>query len=174
MTRIVFADKQQHGPAVRALFLEYWNWGATKAKREYGLEVPVQQIVEGDMLTLDKFMPPKGRLLLAYAEDSPVGTACLRELVGKTGEVERVYVRPDFRGQGLGKALVRKLIDVAIGIGYTRLRLGSAGYMREAHHLYRSMGFTEIEPYEESEVPKEICSHWIFMEKTLRIGSGED
>ncbi len=167
MAQIIIADKDRYGPAIRALFLEYLIWGSSKIKVEYGVDFFPEVMIEQDMLTLDKFMPPKGRLLLAYAQDSPLGVACLKELAGKTGEVKRMYVRPEFRGQGLGKALLQRLIDEAVSIGYTHLRLDSARFMTEAHHLYRSMGFTEIEPYEGSEIPEEFHSYWMFMEKQI-------
>ncbi len=167
MALIIFADKDQHGPIVHTLFLEHLSGVAGNLMREYGIEYPAEHAVEQDMAALDKFMPPKGRLLLAYIGDSPAGVGCLRELEWKTGEVQRVYVRPDFRGQGVGKALLRKLIDESIVIGYTRLRLESSRFMTEAHHLYRSMGFAEIEPFDQSEIPEEFRSNQVFMEKTL-------
>jgi hypothetical protein len=46
--------------------------------------------------------------------------------------------------------------------------------MTEAHHLYRAMGFSEIEAYEGSEIPKEFQEHWIFMEIELRGKKGKD
>jgi hypothetical protein len=56
----------------------------------------------------------------------------------------------------------------ATQIGYERIRVDSARFMKEAHHLYRMMGFNEIEAYEGSEIPKEYQKHWIFMEMELR------
>lgn len=165
MAQIIIADKAQHTATIHDLFLEYLNWGTSRVNQEFGLGFSAEDTIEQDMVSLDKFMPPKGRLLLAFVEDSPVGVACLKELTRNTGEVKRMYVRPVFRGRGVGRALLQKLIDEAIGIGYTCLRLDSARFMTEAHHLYRAMGFSEIEPYEGSEIPKEFRSHWVFMEK---------
>lgn len=112
-------------------------------------------------------MPPKGKLLLSFQSGGPAGVACLKNLSGETGEIKRMYVRPQFRGKGIGKALVQKLVDEAQTIGYRCIRFDSARFMTEAHHLYRSMGFVEIEPYEGSEIQKEVQSYWIFMEKQL-------
>ncbi len=171
MTQIILVDKSRHRPVIRALFLEYLRWGASRVNQEYGLGFSAEDMIEQDMLSLDKFMPPKGRLLLAYVDGTPVGVACLKELGNNTGEVKRMYVRPEYRGRGIGRALLEKLIEEAIEIGYDRLKLDSARFMQEAHHLYRSMGFTQIEPYEGSEIPQEFRSHWVFMEKY--IGSGD-
>jgi GNAT superfamily N-acetyltransferase len=83
------------------------------------------------------------------------------------GEIERMYVRPEFRRRGIGRALLEVLIAEAREIGYPRMRLDSARFMAEAHSLYRSVGFQEIEPYPESEIPEEFRQYWIFMELRL-------
>jgi GNAT superfamily N-acetyltransferase len=79
-----------------------------------------------------------------------------------------MYVRPEFRGLGIGRALLEALIVEAREIGYSMLRLDSASFMKVAHSLYRSTGFQEIEPYPESEVPPEYQAHIVFMEKRLQ------
>jgi len=78
-----------------------------------------------------------------------------------------MYVRPHARNRGLGRALLNQLLEEARRIKYEQLRLDSAGFMTEAHQLYRSTGFREIEAYEGSEIPKEFQNHWIFMERDL-------
>jgi N-acetylglutamate synthase-like GNAT family acetyltransferase len=83
------------------------------------------------------------------------------------GEIKRMYVRPCNRKQGLGRALLNRLLEEAGRIGYERVRLDSAPFMTEAHNLYRTTGFTEIDAYEGTEVPKELQVHWIFMENAL-------
>ena len=119
------------------------------------------------MNTLDKFMPPKGRLLLGYVDDQPMGIACLKALTDSIGEVKRMYVRPEARNRGLGRALLNQLLEEARQIGYERVRLDTARFMTEAHKLYRGAGFREIEAYEGSEILKEFQNHWIFMEREL-------
>ena len=78
-----------------------------------------------------------------------------------------MYVRPAFRGKGIGRSLLEKLIEAAREIGYWRLRLDSATFMTEAHRLYHSLGFKDIEPYPESEIPAALHQHWVFMELAL-------
>jgi GNAT superfamily N-acetyltransferase len=87
----------------------------------------------------------------------------MRKLGKDMGEIKRMYVRSAIRRRGVGRALVRRLLDEAHAIGYQRIRLDSARFMKQAHALYRSFGFREIEPYEGSEIPKEFQVHWIFM-----------
>ncbi len=78
-----------------------------------------------------------------------------------------MYVRPEARNKGLGRALLNQLLEKARQIGYERIRLDSASFMTEAHKLYQRAGFHEIEAYEGSEIPKEFQNHWIFMEREL-------
>lgn len=119
------------------------------------------------MNTLDKFMPPKGCLLLGYVENQPAGIACLKALTDSIAEVKRMYVRPQARNRGLGRALLNQLLKEAHQVGYERVRLDSARFMKEAHQLYRTSGFREIEAYEGSEIPHEFQDHWIFMEREI-------
>ncbi len=91
----------------------------------------------------------------------------MRKLNEETGELKRMYVRPAYRGQGAGRALVHALLAEARQAGYVRVRLDSARFMHAAHLLYHSAGFEEIEAYEGSEIPLEFQGHWIFMEKAL-------
>ena len=72
---------------------------------------------------------------------------CLKMLEPGVGEVQRMYVAPAFRGKGLGRAMVERLIQEARTAGYKTLRLESMDFLHEAHSLYESMGFRRIQPY---------------------------
>ena len=94
------------------------------------------------------YAPPAGRLLLAVEGARVAGCIALRSLNDRDCEMKRLYVRPEFRGQGLGKQLVTTLIDAASQIGYERMLLDTLpGKMDLAIALYRSFGFREIAPY---------------------------
>jgi GNAT superfamily N-acetyltransferase len=168
MIQIIIANKEQYAQPIRELFWEYLQWGNVKLNEEFGFQFDIAAMLEEDMNTLGKFMPPQGRLLLGYVDDQPMGIACLKVLTKTIGEVKRMYVRPQARNQGLGRALLNQLTEEARQIGYKRIRLDSARFMTKAHKLYRSAGFREIEAYEGSEIPKEFQKNWIFMEMELR------
>jgi len=153
--------------AVKTLWLEYLSWGNDELEKRFGFRLPIEEAVERDLATIDKFQPPDGRLLLAVKDDVPVGTACLRRMAPDTAEIKRMYVRPAHRREGLGRALLDDLIAEAEGAGYERIRLDSPNFMKAAHALYRSSGFVDIEPYPESEIPDEFKAFWVFMERQL-------
>ncbi len=164
--RILQAQPAEDLQSVKELFWEYLTWANDMNEREFGLRLDIAKMLEEDMADLGKFMPPDGRLLLAY-DGSIAGCVCLKKLSPRIGEVKRLYVKPASRGKGIGKMLVGKLLEEARKVGYEIIRLDSTRYMVNAHDLYRSFGFQEIAPYPESEIPKEYYTHWIFLELSL-------
>lgn len=167
MVDVLIADRK-HILQIRELFLEHLQWANGKVKEEFGIDLDATAMLETDMNDLDKFMPPKGRMLLAYSDNTLAGIACLKSLVPGIGEIKRMYVRPQNRRQGVGSALVTRLLKEATKIGYQRIWLDSAPFMADAHALYRRAGFTEIDAYDGSEVPQQAQGRWVFMEKRLQ------
>jgi ribosomal protein S18 acetylase RimI-like enzyme len=154
---------------VRSLFLEYMQWLIPAVEVVWGItiEVTAADVVEHNMADIQKYMPPDGRLFLARAERDVIGCACAWTLRPGLAELKRVYVRPGVRRSGTGRALMQTLIADLREAGYTAIRLDTGTFMTAAQKLYRSFGFTDIEPYEESETPKDFRQHAIFLELSL-------
>jgi GNAT superfamily N-acetyltransferase len=94
------------------------------------------------------YSPPDGRLLLAEYEGQLAGCVGLHRLGSEVCEMKRLYLRPTFRGKGLGRSLAESVIAESRSIGYTRMRLDTVEpIMKDAVAMYRRLGFKEITPY---------------------------
>jgi GNAT superfamily N-acetyltransferase len=157
---------------VRALWHAYLTWVNTELENQYGISFPIEEILERNMADLTPFTPPRGSLRLAEVATGAVGIACLQQIAPGVGEIKRMYVRPEARGAGIGRALLAGLLEDARAADYQQVRLDSLRFMHAAHALYRSAGFVERAPYAESEIPPEFWPHWLFMELDLDIVAG--
>jgi putative acetyltransferase len=168
MVQITHATEDEF-PQVRCLFLEYLQWliPMLATHWEYLVPVTAEAAVDYMMADMQKYLPPDGRLLLASDESGVVGCACAWTLRPGLAELKRVYVRPSGRGSGTGRALVQAIIADLRGGGYTAVRLDTASFMTPAEKLYRSLGFRDIAPYDESETPKEMRQKAVFLELSL-------
>jgi ribosomal protein S18 acetylase RimI-like enzyme len=94
------------------------------------------------------YAPPEGRLLLAECEGQLAACVALHKLEPGTCEMKRLYLRPQFRGKGLGRTLAERIMAEARQIGYQRMRLDTVEpVMRDAVAMYRKLEFKEIAPY---------------------------
>ena len=150
---------------VRKLWKDYLIWGNDKMEMLYGVHPhnPIEQ-VEQDIRLIDKFLPPNGRLVLAFIDNIACGVGCLKSINEDIGEIKRMYVDPFSRKIGAGRAILQYLINSAKEAGYKKVRLDSPKFMEAAHSLYRSVGFKDIPVYPEVEIPEEFRKYLLFME----------
>lgn len=125
----------------RELIREYADW--------LGVDLCFQDY-EAELAALDRiYLPPMGRMFLARVGDAVAGCMGVRPLSAPgEGELKRLYVRPAYRGLGLGRALIGQSVAAAREIGYRLLRLDTwPPKMPEAEAIYRSLGCVETPPY---------------------------
>ncbi len=134
------AESSAEVAVVRELFVEYAeSLGFSLCFQNFDRELAG---LPGD------YTPPDGRLLLAKCGAESAGCVALHSLEPGICEIKRLYVRPQFRGTGLGRILTNTVISEANSIGYKKVRLDTVEpKMKNAVGLYRALGFREIAPY---------------------------
>jgi GNAT superfamily N-acetyltransferase len=119
--------------AVRALLEEYWNsFGFTPCFQNFGDELAGLP---------GAYAPPAGRLAWATVDGESAGCIALRRVDAVRAEAKRLYVRPAFRGAGLGRALMEWAMAEARAAGYREIVGDTMPVMRNALALYERMGF---------------------------------
>jgi len=156
MIKIIQAETAENIAQTRKLFREYEMW--------LGLDLCFQNF-EAELKNLPgEYAAPTGRLFLILVNEKIAGCGALRKIDDETGEMKRLYVREDFRGSGLGKMLIERLIKEAGKIGYKKMRLDTLpDKMPQAVKIYESYGFQKIKPYYENP-----HSETLFMELVLK------
>ena len=150
-------------PLARELFLEYADWLDLDLCFQ-GFDAELAGLPGG-------YAPPHGNLWFARVEDAVAGVVGLRPS-GPDGhsrgccEMKRLWVRPDYRGLGLGRRLAEKTLEVAQALGYRRMVLDTVHHMKEARALYASLGFRDRTAQVRDPHPD-----LVYMERDLAPGS---
>ena len=154
--------------AVRKIFLDY--------AETLGVDLGFQNFDDELALLPGDYAAPRGTLLLALVRQEPdaegdpenalrlpdgstaqvAGCCALRPLDSadcpNAAEMKRLYVRPAFRGMGLGRQLADAILDAARHAGYSHVLLDTLDDMEAARTLYEELGFVEIPPYYHSPI----------------------
>jgi ribosomal protein S18 acetylase RimI-like enzyme len=130
---------------VRTLFQEYADG--------LGVDLSFQRFEDEVVALPGKYATPNGRLLLAWHGEQAVGCIALRRVDPAVCEMKRLYVRPQARGESLGRRLVLRLCEEARLAGYARICLDTLASMASAQKLYETLGFRPIVPYVYNPLP---------------------
>ena len=149
---------------LRALFLEYQDW--------LGVDLCFQGF-EAELAGLPgKYAPPAGGVWLARVEGALAGCVGFRPHDGEACEMKRLWLRPAFRGLGLGRRLAEASIAAAGRAGYRTMCLDTLSFMDQARALYQTLGFREIPAYYDNPLEDVRYLELDLSEATARARSG--
>lgn len=148
--------------ALRELLTAHYQKADPQAQAYYDeLDgIDIDGAVQDDLARL-RDPDPDRPLVVAVDDENLVGSVELKRLDPSTAEVKRLYVVPSYRGRGIGRALVERLIHEARTEGFATLRLGVAPFHERARALYRDIGFVDTDRYDASGAPP--VDDWGFM-----------
>lgn len=167
------ANIESHKDELIQLNVEYLSWVFDGIETLFG--VPADEIVgmpasEYVPSVIEKVCgdpPPKGIFYLVKVDGKVAGMGGLRFLRTGVAEIKRIYFRPEFRGMKLGERMLSRLLADAEAFGYQTVCLDTALFMKSAHRVYETNGFSDCSAYEGVEVPSEFHTRWRFMERAL-------
>ena len=135
--------------AVRALFVDY--------QASLDIDLCFQGFDEEVRTLPGEYVDPMGALILALIDGVPAGCCGLRPMLSSDHvnacEMKRLFVRPAFRGFGLGRRLVERIVMQAQMAGYATMLLDTLSDMETARALYHEVGFVEVAPYYHNPIP---------------------
>jgi ribosomal protein S18 acetylase RimI-like enzyme len=149
-------------PAAHALIAEYFDSRAETFPQALGLYQPTFPSPE-------QFVPPVGLFLILVDDTLPqdrmdVGCGGIRALGPTRFEIKHLWVQPRVQGRGFGRMLLTELEQRALAFGATEVVLDTNASLVAAGGLYRSSGYSEIDPYNDN--PN--ATHWFGKELPVR------
>lgn len=148
---IVWVDDTQGADieSCRSLFREY--------AQGLGVDLCFQSFDQELAELPGAYAPPRGALAIAMVGKKAAGCCALRPIdtsdYANACEMKRLYVRPDFRGTGVGRLLAESIVDQGRILGYDCILLDTLSDMEAARALYEDLGFDEIPPYYFNPIP---------------------
>ena len=143
-------DGKDHIDEIRALIKEYTDW--------IGLDLSFQNLDDELADPAAKYTAPEGELLIAFAGgaeggETAAGMVAYKRHNDRRCEMKRLYVKPAFRGAGIGKELALDIIARARAAGFTEMVLDNLDFMDDAYNMYHALGFEDCEPYYDNPIP---------------------
>lgn len=141
---ILPVDLQNNKALATAILSEYLQSMNTEAFHDLGISFDTKWLEE-HLANLHVYAPPNGCFLCAQVQQKVVGCVGITKIGDRLGEIQRFYVNPSYRRKKIGRSLLEKAIIQSYRMGYTKLRLYVAPFLKGARSLYHSVGFKEIE-----------------------------
>lgn len=152
-----FVNGLEHPAEIGELFREYTEM-LVEGDPKFQIYLDMQDYDEELRHLESKYGPPRGALILARENGEAAGCIALKEIDETRCELKRLYVRPAYRRRGLARRLTEMDIAAAREMGYREMLLDTLPFLQAAQALYRSVGFREIERYNDS--PMEGASYF--------------
>lgn len=146
---IEFLNGSEHPAEIEELFREYTDM-LVAGDPVFASYLELQSFDEELRHLEGKYAPPEGCLYLLRVDGQNAGCGGMKRLDESRCELKRMYIRPSFRRMGLGRELALRIIEDAREAGYRRMLLDTLPFLQAAKALYRSLGFYEIERYNDS------------------------
>jgi len=169
----IIANVRCHLGQLTELNVEYVSWVFREIDRHFGVQfetiigMSARDYVPTVIAKVCGKPPPEGVFYLVFVHGQLAGMGGLRGLSQARAEIKRIYIRPPFRGMGLGELVLNRLMSDASHFGYKSVCLDSAPFMKSAQRVYEKNGFVDRQPYDGVEVLLEFHSRWRFMERAL-------
>jgi putative acetyltransferase len=139
MVEIIIAKTTMEYEAASILFQEYAKW--------LDIDLSFQHFEEELLHLKEMYGYPNGAILLSRKENIYTGCIAIRKKTGGVAELKRMYIKPNYRNAGIGFSLLEKALAIAKELEYKKIRLDTLDTMHAAIHIYKNLGFREIEPY---------------------------
>ena len=154
---------------------EYGKWLDNHVYDQYNVhyfpEGKIESSIDSYIPIINELKPPEGVMLLLVVKDKPVGMGRISRKGDDLCEVEGLFIRPDNRGYGYGKELLKRLEDKAREFGYSRARLEFNLFNEIAAHIFRKAGYKETAPYYDiTQIEENMRKYYLdktYMEKKL-------
>jgi GNAT superfamily N-acetyltransferase len=130
-------------------------------------QYPGRVVHPGSVTTPDEMVPPEGVFLVGYEDRRPIAIGGLRRLQAEICEIKRMYVVPQARSRGVGRALLAALEDAGRKLGYQRVRLDAGPAQVHSRVLFEKTGYVQIPRYNNNHIAV------YFAEKQLVGGNGQ-